>query len=302
MRSSGRRRLCVLLCAALVAGCSGGSPGAAPSPPPGTTANPAGTTANPAGTASSPTAAAAAHQPAQRCRTPDTAARLVAPRTDDGVVPAAAEVGAGRRGVVLVPESGPSGLCGWWEYAAYLAGQGFHVLLFDQRCSGESHCPPGGEAPGSLAQDVAAVSSTLHADGARRIVLVGASRGAAEVVLAGARAASGDPALAPVAGVAALSPDRLDEPMAGAPFPTARRAAPGLRLPTLIAVAPGDHYAPVPDVQRLYKAIPAADKHLVVVSDQPGLHGWTMLTPDPATGRMPPLSATLVAFLQKYTG
>jgi pimeloyl-ACP methyl ester carboxylesterase len=214
---------------------------------------------------------------------------------------AAAEVGTGPSGVLLVPESGPRGLCGWWQYAVYLAGRGFHVLLFDQRCSGESPCPGGPGGPGPLIQDVVAAAQTLHTDGARHIVLVGAARGGAEVIVAGARAAAGDRSLSAVSAVAAFSPDLLDDPMAGPPLATANQAAARLPLAALIAVAPGDHDAPVPDVQRLYQAIPAADKHLFVVSDQPGVHGWTLLTPDRATARPPRVSTTLVAFLQKYT-
>jgi pimeloyl-ACP methyl ester carboxylesterase len=239
-------------------------------------------------------------QPAQRCGAPDTTARLVAPRTADGTVLAAAEVGRGPRGVLLVPELGASALCGWWQYAAYLAAQGFHVLLFDQRCTGDSGCPAGTSGPDALIQDVVAATRTLHVDGAGRIVLVGASRGAAEVIVAGARAAAGDRALSAVSAIAAFSPDMLDDPVAGPPFATADRAAPRLRLPALVAVAPGDRHSPVPDVRRLYDKIPAADKRLFVVSEQPGAHGWSLLSPDAPAAHLPRISAALIAFLRKY--
>jgi dienelactone hydrolase len=288
------RLVAVLACLALFASCSGGAkqPARALSQAPAAAHTPSPQPA--------PSHSLDPEQPAQRCGAPLTPARLVAPRTSDGVVLAAAEVGTGSRGVLLVPELGNSVLCGWWQYAVYLAGQGFHVLLFDQRCTGHSACPMSTGTDDDLILDIFAALTTLHADGAGRVVLVGASRGAAEVLISGARAGGGDRALAPVTAVAAFSPDLLDDTLAGPPFPTANRAAPQLRLPALLAVAPGDQIAPVPNVQRLYATIPARDKHLYVVNDQPTVHGWSLLDPDPASGRRPAISDTLLAFLAKY--
>jgi dienelactone hydrolase len=122
------------------------------------------------------------------------------------------------------------------------------------------------------------------------------------VLIAGARAATGDRALAPVTAVAAFSPDLLDEPLAAPPLSTANKAAPRMRRPTLLAVAPGDPIAPVPDVQRLYGSLPATDKHLYVLNDQPTVHGWNLLSADPTNGQLPPISATLVTFLRQVLG
>src|SRR5262249_18071403 len=77
------------------------------------------------------------------CGPPEAPGRLIAIRAADGVRLAAIEAGAGRRGVLLIPELGAAGKCGWWDYAAYLAGRGFRVLAFDHRCTGGSACPPG---------------------------------------------------------------------------------------------------------------------------------------------------------------
>ena len=82
----------------------------------------------------------------QVCGPPAAPGQLTSIRAADGVRLAAAAAGAGHRGVVLIPELGPRGKCGWWDFAAYLARSGYHVLLFDHRCTGESACPggPGG--------------------------------------------------------------------------------------------------------------------------------------------------------------
>jgi hypothetical protein len=61
---------------------------------------------------------------AQLCGPPQAPGRLITIRAADGVRLAAIEVGAGEHGVVLIPELGAAGKCGWWDYAAYLAAHG----------------------------------------------------------------------------------------------------------------------------------------------------------------------------------
>lgn len=108
----------------------------------------------------------------QLCGPPDAPGRLTTIRAADGVRLAAVEAGAGERGVVLIPELGRRGKCGWWNFAAYLAANGYHVLLFDHRCTGESACASG-PAESDLMSDIRGAVSRLRQEGAARVALVG---------------------------------------------------------------------------------------------------------------------------------
>jgi pimeloyl-ACP methyl ester carboxylesterase len=127
----------------------------------------------------------------ERCGPPRVPARTFVLRTADGVQLAAAEVGSGSRGVVLVHELGSRGLCGWWDYAAYLSRRGFHVLLFDHRCTGDSGCPTSSDDGNGLMSDITAAARLLRGHGGRKVVLMGGSRGASEVLIAGAQPSPG---------------------------------------------------------------------------------------------------------------
>lgn len=231
---------------------------------------------------------------AQLCGPPNGPGRMVTFRAADGARLAGIEAGSGRRGVVLVPELGSSVECGWWPFAVRLATRGFHVLLFDHRCTGASACPAG-NAGSNLMSDIRGAVTRLHRDGATKVALIGASQGASEVLIAGT--------LPPprVSGVVALSADELTIPLASAPYPdTAVAAAPRLRLRVLLAVAQSDPEVSVPDTRRLFARTRSASKHLVVLSAQAG-HGWDMVTPPPVGGPFPPFSQTVIAFLRTLT-
>jgi pimeloyl-ACP methyl ester carboxylesterase len=271
--------------------------GSAASPAPGPAAS-APAVPSPAGSAPAAPATASPAGAASVCGAPAAPSRLVTIRTGDGLRLAGFEAGAGSRGVVLVPEAGPTGSCGWWPYAAYLARRGFHVLAFDHRCQGASGCPAGGPGAG-LMTDIAAAAQVLRAAGGRRIALLGASQGGSEVLLAAAGQAHG---AGPVAGVAALSADELDQPLAAAPGPrTVTAAAASVRVPALLVVAPDDPYVSLAQTRTVFAALgpPAAGKRLLVQPPGAG-HGWIMVAettgqPDPA------LDAQLAAFLRTVT-
>jgi pimeloyl-ACP methyl ester carboxylesterase len=227
---------------------------------------------------------------AERCGPPDTSAEAVSiPST--GATLVGYEVGSGSRGVVLIPELGALNLCGWWPYAAYLAGHGYHVLLFDHRCTGRSSCP-GASKPNDLMDDLVAVTARLHEDGAAGIVLIGASQGAAEAVILGSRPPVG------LLGVIALSADELTDPLAAAPYPsTATAAAHHLRLPSLFVVAADDPYVSVVDSRRFEATVPAGDTRLVVEPAGRG-HGWDLLSPAADGSRTSP-DPEILAFLNR---
>ncbi len=232
---------------------------------------------------------------AQQCGPPDGPGELVTIRAADGVRLAAIEAGRGHRGVVLVPELGRSGKCGWRAYAAFLARRGYHVLAFDHRCTGASACPAG-PADGNLMPDIRGAVARLRHDGAARVALLGASQGGSEVLISAALPPAG------VTGVAALSADELTIPLAAAPFPaTAVAAVPRLRLPVLFAVARSDAYVTVPDTRRLLTTAGSASKRLIVLSAPAG-HGWDMVSPPPAGGPVPAFGRTVLAFLRRVTG
>jgi predicted alpha/beta hydrolase len=102
------------------------------------------------------------------CGGPAAASRLVTIRTGDSVRLAGFEAGTGSRGVLLVPEAGSAGSCGWWPYAAYLASRGFRVLVFNHRCQGNSDCPAGGQGQELLADIAAAARVRRRAGSAAR--------------------------------------------------------------------------------------------------------------------------------------
>jgi pimeloyl-ACP methyl ester carboxylesterase len=273
-------RIVVLVAALSAAGCGQRSPN-----PPG-----------PSGSAPvSPTTASLSPSPVvARCGTPDAPAQTLTIRTADGVHLAAVEAGTGVRGVVLIHELGTRGLCGWWDYAAYLSGRGFNVLLFDHRCTGQSACPAGGSQGNGLMSDIEAAVGRLQADGAAKIVLLGGSQGASEALIAACLAPPG------VAGVVALSADELTTPLAEPPYPqTARAAAPRLRLPALFAVAAADRYVSVEDTRALVASIGSSSKRLVELGAGAG-HGWDLVAAQP-NGKRPALNDTVVDFLTQAT-
>jgi pimeloyl-ACP methyl ester carboxylesterase len=228
------------------------------------------------------------------CGPPNAPGRLTTIHASDGVRLAAIEAGSGERGVVLIPELGATGKCGWWDYAAYLAARGFRVVLFDHRCTGESSCPPTGTAPTGLTSDIQGAVIRLRQRGATAIALLGASQGGAEALITATLPQRG------VTGVAALSADELSTSLAADPYPaTALAAAARLRLPVLFAVAEGDPYVSVQQTRQLYKEAGSPRKQLVILGPDQG-HGWDLVTAQP-DGSRPVFGRMLLAFLRTVT-
>ena len=286
----------IMLAAALalsVAGCGGSGAGSAA----GTGRPPAtGTVAESA--ANGGTATSAGTSPpgpvTEVCGPPNAPGHLTTIRASDGVRLAAIEAGSGERGVVLIPELGAAGKCGWWDYAAYLAARGFRVVLFDHRCTGASNCPPSGTAPTGLTSDIQGAVIRLRQQGARAIALLGASQGGAEALITATLPQRG------VTGVAALSADELSTSLAADPYPaTALAATARLRLPVLFAVAEGDPYVSVQQTRQLYQEAGSRRKQLVILGPDQG-HGWDLVTAQP-DGSRPIFSRTLLAFLRTVT-
>jgi pimeloyl-ACP methyl ester carboxylesterase len=85
----------------------------------------------------------------------------------------------------VLAHHGGEDLCGWLPYAARLVRSGFRILALDFRGYGQSDSLDGGKAL-RLDRDLAAAADRARADGAERVVLMGASLGGAAVVQNGA--------------------------------------------------------------------------------------------------------------------
>ena len=199
------------------------------------------------------------------CPGQPSGARTLTLTTADNLTLPAVEMGKGARGVVLVPEAGSQGECGWMAYAGELAAKGLHVLVFDMPCQGASSCPKAETDEGVPAVDTAL--NELHSDGATTIVLVGASAGATTALAAEAgSAASSAPG---VAAVVALSADELG---------TLPAKAATIHVPVFMAVADGDPSIPTAAERGLFDelAAPPSLRTLTVRSAGSG-HGWDLL-------------------------
>ncbi len=183
----------------------------------------------------------------------------------DGSKLEANSVGSGPDAAVFLHEAGRPGMCGFWQYAQWLAGHEHVRAILVNRCGyGASRCPspPAGDA-GIVSQTKPAVD-WARAQGATRVTLVGASWGGGDALQAAG-------VIPGVDGVVDLSGDGNDT--SANDVADAKR----LRVPALFAVAPDDPLCPVASLQSLYDQVPAHVKRFVVVSSRPGAHGWELL-------------------------
>ncbi|WP_134740214.1 alpha/beta hydrolase [Nocardioides sp. 503] len=178
-----------------------------------------------------------------------------------------------RTGVVLLPQIGSPGLCGWLPYAAELARRGAVALAVDPCGYGESDCP----------SDVAiAEQVTLAADhvrktaGVTRVVVVGASMGGAQAVRAVAGGAEVD-AWVDISGPSAWEGEWLLD------------LADRVRLPGMVVRAPDDGSS-----DELDRAVALARRVDATFVRAPSGHGWELVL-DPS-GRMTGIGRRVAAF------
>jgi alpha-beta hydrolase superfamily lysophospholipase len=179
--------------------------------------------------------------------------------TADGVRLYAVEAGGGAVGVVLAHQA-RSDLCEELPYAKTLIDGGLHVLAFDFRGNGHSARP----AKHWLAyrSDFAAAVKQLHADGAPRVFLIGASMGGAAAVQ--------NSAGLPIAGVVSLSGTRLWSGY-GINKPGPRF----LRAPLLYLGSRNDWRAPLKEARTILRKAGSRDKRGVFYRGS--LHGWQLV-------------------------
>lgn len=191
-------------------------------------------------------------------------------QTDDGQRIYAADGGSGDAGVVLAPES-PGDLCGWLPYMRTLEQAGLRVLAFDFRGMGDSPAPATYAKQIAFGHDFAAAIARLRADGARKVIVVGASFGGAAALTFGP--------LLDADGIVSLSGE-ADLP---ASHLNALAAVPRLRAPLLIVGTRYDAYLPVPSALRLLRRAGSHDKRTAFFPG--GWHGWDIVEQAPYAAR-----------------
>lgn len=202
------------------------------------------------------------------CLKPADAARKVTFRVGSGASITGAILGHGRAGVLLAHQS-DGDLCQWLPYARDLAKAGHLVLDLELEGGRGSagYVQYGGDQPVPIGLDVAGGVRLLRQQGARKVVLVGASMGGSAVLVG---AAITRPV---VNGVVSLS---ASPEYAGM---DARTAATRLTVPVLYAATTEDmdytgtkHYA---DVARDFYARTRSAKALTIVAG--AAHGVAMI-------------------------
>ena len=178
--------------------------------------------------------------------------------------------GSGHTGILLVPESPPGSVCGWLPYIKTLEDAPLRVLSIDYRGTGNSAVEPG-RAAHAFGRDLSAAVDQLRADGATKIILLGASFGGAAAMRYG-------PTL-PVDGVVSLSGETA-LPEYGV---DAIRELPHLHLPLLIVGSRNDSYLSVGAARRLLRRAGTKDKQLKIF---PGSwQGWEIVEEAPYASR-----------------
>lgn len=183
----------------------------------------------------------------------------------DGVRLYAVEQGSGGVGIVLAHES-PADLCGWLPYLATLTKHD-RVLAFDFRGFGDSQRPTSTRDFLAYGRDLRAAVARLHAEGARKVFLMGASFG-------GAAALTYAPGLQ-LSGVVSFSGE-THIPGTGL---NGLAAVPRLRAPLLIVGSRHDRYLSVADAQLLVRRAGSRDKRVELYPG--GFHGWDLVEDAP---------------------
>jgi dienelactone hydrolase len=182
----------------------------------------------------------------------------------------AAVLGEGEVGVVFANQSGNS-TCDWLPFATELARDRRRAVVFEY------------DDQASAASELLAVARALHAAGARRVAIVGASIGGRAVIQAAARDRGS------IAAAVSLSAERSVGALPEI-LPDARR----VRVPSLYVGSREDGYTTFGrETRQFHHVTPAKVNHLLLVPG--GKHGVDLL-PDPH------VRATIVEFLNANAG
>jgi pimeloyl-ACP methyl ester carboxylesterase len=181
----------------------------------------------------------------------------------------------------VLAHQGRSNLCGELPYAKTLVSAGLRVLAFDFRGNGHSALP----ARDTLAyrRDFVAAIGRLRADGATRIVLIGASMGGAAAV----QNAGG----LPLAGMVSLSGTRL-----WAGFGINKPGPSELRAPLLYIGTKDDWRAPLREARSIVQSAGSRDKRGVFYEGS--AHGWDLVQYGPFAART---RALILDWIKRHT-
>lgn len=206
-------------------------------------------------------------QPTEPARTPSVMCnddRLVGTSTwtpADGAWFETGVIGEGSTVAVFVPQSGDN-YCNFGEFARALADLGIQSVLINLCGIGETTCGPEDNIVTSGASAVLAAAEQARADGATRVVAVGASMGGTTVIVASARSGENGP-LDAVADLSGPLEFRGVDTLA---------IAGDIAIPMLLAVSDNDN---VVSPEQLDELGEAATGDFVRLGGQG--HGWGML-------------------------
>lgn len=163
--------------------------------------------------------------------------------TADGVTLHGTLYGEGATGVILAPMY-LIGQAGWSAFAEALAAQGYRVLVYDSRGSGESE---GERAPAAAADDLAAAVAFMRSHEFTPAVLIGAGIGGSAAVKTAAQDAS-------FAGVVVISAPRSFEGLEVTDAELEALASPSLWIATRNDM--------IQNVEPMYELAASSDKTL----------------------------------------
>ena len=186
-------------------------------------------------------------------------------RAADGLKLHGHRFGRGKTAVVFAHESGGS-VCQWTPYARELARRGYLTIAFDFRGYGRSQTPKRG-AWSRLPADVIAAAKLSRSLGAKKVVVVGASMGGTNVLVAAANARTVIDGVISVSG--STSHGRSN----------ALAAVRRLQVPVLYLVGERDEGF-VEHARLLFEATSSADKRLEILDS--AQHGVFLAAEPPA--------------------
>lgn len=216
--------------------------------------------------------------PADACNTPalgETGLWLEA----DGDTFEAGVVGEGSTVAVLLHQSG-SNYCGWAPFVSVLEENGIRSILINLCDSGLTECA-GHEKILTGANAVIAATEWARANGAIRVVVVGASMGGTiAFVAAGSEHGTGIDAVANMAGPISF------EDVSAADF------APNVKVPILFAVSETDPVVSVAELENLGGLTTSEQVSFAIGSG----HGWDLLFE--GSGEFSSVGTSLIEFIE----
>jgi pimeloyl-ACP methyl ester carboxylesterase len=190
-------------------------------------------------------------------------------------------LGAGGTTAVLLHQTDGNGLCGFLFFADYLAGRGIRVAAVDLCGYGQSACLASPAATDRVAQ-VGAVVKAARAEGAKRVVLVGASMGGSIAITAAG--GTGADAVVDLSGPASFESSDIN------------RDAGSVSMPALFAFSKSDSA----DLAAVRAALPRMPtKHKIFLTFDIG-HGYELLQ-DLIDDELTPLAPKVAAFVAGRT-